>query len=206
MSIEREELPEGAVDDAPVIEAPVLDAELVDAAVVDDAGDAAGDEMGDEPGDQTVAAAEAVVEADLVELAQERDDFRDLAQRVQADFENYRKRVLREQTAVVERATEGLVSDLLSVLDSFELALGTLVDVDDNVRKGVELVYSGLLGALERVGLERIPTEGAPFDPAVHEAVLQEEGDGDPVVLETMRSGFRLKGKVLRPAMVKVGH
>ena len=213
MSIEREKLPEDAVDDTPVIEAEVVEAEVVEAEVVDaeifdaEIFDAEiFDDAGDVAADQTIAAAEAVVEADLVELAQERDDFRDLAQRVQADFENYRKRVLREQTAVVERATEGLVSDLLSVLDSFELALGTLVDVDDNVRKGVELVYSGLLGALERVGLERIPTEGAQFDPAVHEAVLQEEGDGDPVVLETMRSGFRLKGKVLRPAMVKVGH
>lgn len=157
-------------------------------------------------GEDSVAEAEAVVEADLAELARERDDFRDLAQRVQADFENYRKRVLREQTAVVERATEGLVTELLSVLDSFELALGTLQGADENVRKGVELVYSSLLAALERVGLERIPTEGAPFDPTVHEAVLQEEGDGEPVVVETMRSGFRLKGKVLRPAMVKVGH
>ena len=157
-------------------------------------------------GDETVATAEAVVEADLAELARERDDFRELAQRVQADFENYRKRVLREQTSVVERATEGLVTELLSVLDSFELALGTLDGADENVRKGVELVYSGLLGALERVGLERIPTEGVPFDPTVHEAVLQEDGDGDPVVVATMRSGFRLKGKVLRPAMVKVGH
>ena len=156
--------------------------------------------------DETVEEAEAVVEADLAELARERDDFRELAQRVQADFENYRKRVIREQTAVVERATEGLVTELLSVLDSFELALGTLAESDESVRKGVELVYSGLLGALERVGLERIPTEGAPFDPTVHEAVLQEDGDGDPVVVETMRSGFRLKGKVLRPAMVKVGH
>ncbi|MFO7591487.1 MAG: nucleotide exchange factor GrpE [Acidimicrobiia bacterium] len=156
--------------------------------------------------DETVEAAEAVVEADLAELARERDDFRELAQRVQADFENYRKRVMREQTAVVERATEGLVTELLSVLDSFELALGTLEESDEKVRKGVELVYSGLLGALERVGLERIPTEGAPFDPTVHEAVLQEDGDGEPVVVETMRSGFRLKGKVLRAAMVKVGH
>jgi molecular chaperone GrpE len=156
--------------------------------------------------EETVEAAEAVVEADLAELARERDDFRELAQRVQADFENYRKRVIREQTTVVERATEGLVTELLSVLDSFELALATLDGADESVRKGVELVYSGLLGALERVGLERIPTEGAPFDPTVHEAVLQEDGDGEPVVVETMRSGFRLKGKVLRPAMVKVGH
>jgi molecular chaperone GrpE len=150
-----------------------------------------------------------VMEADeIVDAAPEATDvereLREAAQRVQADFENYRKRVLREQTAIVERATEGLVEQLLPVLDSFELALGTLDDLEPKVRKGVELVYAELLGVLERAGLERIDTDGAPFDPNVHEAVLHEDGDGEPVVAETMRGGYRLKGKVLRPAMVKV--
>jgi molecular chaperone GrpE len=145
-----------------------------------------------------------LVEHDLEELTQERDDLRQLAQRVQADFENYRKRVLREQTAVVERATQSLVESLLSVLDSFELALATLEVADEKVRKGVELVYAELLGVLERAGLERIETDGKPFDPNVHEAVLQEGGDGEPVVSETMRTGYRMKGRVIRPAMVKV--
>jgi molecular chaperone GrpE len=145
-----------------------------------------------------------VVERDLDDLARERDDLRELAQRVQADFENYRKRVIREQTAVVERATEGLVEALLPVLDSFELALGTLDDADEKVRKGVELVYAELLGVLEKAGLERIDTDGKPFDPNVHEAVLQDEGDGEPVVSETMRTGYCVKGRVVRPAMVKV--
>jgi molecular chaperone GrpE len=146
--------------------------------------------------------------AELVDEAPEATDaereLREAAQRVQADFENYRKRVMREQTALVERATEGLVAQLLPVLDSFELALGILGDAEEKVRKGVELVYAELLGVLERAGLERIETDGAPFDPNVHEAVLSEDGDGDPVVSETMRGGYRLKGKVLRPAMVKV--
>jgi molecular chaperone GrpE len=142
------------------------------------------------------------VEADPLEL--ERDELRALAQQVQADFENYRKRVLREQTSVVERATEALVESLLPVLDSFELALSTLDDAGEKVRKGFELVYAELLGGLEKAGLERIDTDGKPFDPNVHEAVMQEEGDGDPVVAETMRTGYRLKGRVLRPAMVKV--
>jgi len=123
---------------------------------------------------------------------------------VQAEFENYRKRVLREQTDLVERAAEGLVEALLPVLDSFELALGTLDDADQKVRKGVELVYAELLGVLEKAGLERIETDGEPFDPNVHEAVRYDDGDGDPVVAETMRRGYRLKGRVLRPAMVKV--
>jgi molecular chaperone GrpE len=150
--------------------------------------------------------AAAAVEADIEALASERDELRELAQRVQADFENYRKRVLREQTALVERATEGLVEQLLPVLDNFELAMANVAEADEGVRKGVELVFAELLGVLERAGLERVVPDGEPFDPNVHEAVLHEEGgDGEHVVVATMRTGYRLKARVLRPAMVKVG-
>ncbi len=136
----------------------------------------------------------------------ERDELRALAQRVQADFENYRKRMLREQTEAIERAGERLVEQLLPVLDSFELALATLDDADEKVRKGVELVFAELVSVLERAGLERIDTDGTPFDPNVHEAVLEVAHDlhSEPVVVETLRAGYRYKGRVLRPAMVKV--
>jgi len=157
---------------------------------------------GSATGESSAAEPEAAPESDPLE--RERDELRALAQQVQADFENYRKRVLREQTAVVERANESLLVALLPVLDSCELALSALDDADEKARKGVELVYAELLGALEKAGLERIDTDGKPFDPNVHEAVLQDGGDGDPVVAETMRTGYRLKGRVLRPAMVKV--
>jgi len=126
---------------------------------------------------------------------------------VQADFENYRKRVLREQTALVERSTEGLVEQLLPVLDSFELAVANLDngDVDiDKVRKGVELVFAEFLGVLEKAGLQRIESQGVAFDPNEHEAVLQEDGAGEPIVGDVLRTGWKLKGRVLRPAMVKV--
>ena len=106
----------------------------------------------------------------------ERDEMKAVAQRVQADFENYRKRVLREQTALVERASEALVEQLLPVLDNFELALLSLDDADEKVRKGVELVYADFLSVLERAGLQRIDTDGQPFDPEVHEAVAHEDG------------------------------
>jgi molecular chaperone GrpE len=170
------------------------------------------------PADQTaatsVAGSEAAgdddeagqVIADIDLLQRERNDLLDTSQRLQADFENYRKRVLREQTALVERATEGLVEQLLPVLDSFELALANLdADVDiDRVRKGIELVYAELLGVLERAGLERIDALDEPFDPNEHEAVMQEDGDGEPRVGGVLRTGWKLKGRVLRPAMVKV--
>ncbi len=159
--------------------------------------------------DEEAAASE--LEADLVKLTQlesERDEYLDTLRRVQAEFENYRKRVIKEQTALVDRATEGLVERLLPVLDSFELALRNLESVDadenENVRKGLELVYAELLGALEKSGLSRIEAEGKPFDPNVHEAVMQEEGDGEPVVADVLRTGYTLKGRVLRPAMVKI--
>src|SRR5215471_7286964 len=96
------------------------------------------------------AAAEADLEADLAALSKERDEMRGLAQRVQADFENYRKRMLREQTDAIGRANESMVEQLLPVLDSLELAIGQLGDADEHVRKGLELVYGELLGVLEK--------------------------------------------------------
>jgi molecular chaperone GrpE len=161
------------------------------------------DDVRDE-GEDSVEAAESELAADVEELVVERERFRELAQRVQADFENYRKRMLREQTDVVERANEQLLQQLLPVLDSFELALGTVADADEQTRKGVELVYGELVSVLERAGLERVPTDGVDFDPNVHEAVMQ-EGEGEhAVVADAMRSGYLLKGRLLRPAMVKV--
>ncbi len=138
------------------------------------------------------------------DLVRERDEMKAVAQRVQADFENYRKRVMREQTALAERASESLVEQLLPVLDNFGLALLSLDEADEKVRKGVELVYADLLGVLEKAGLERIDALGKPFDPHEHEAVAQEDGDGEPVVCDILRSGYRLKGRVLRPATVRV--
>lgn len=158
------------------------------------------------------AEAAEVVTRDLEGLAAERDDYLETLRRVQADFENYRKRVIKEQTALVERANEGLVEKLLPVLDSFEAALASLPAGDDGssgedldkVRKGIELLYAELLGVLEKSGLTRIEADGKPFDPNVHEAVMQEDGDGEPIVVDTLRTGYTYKGKVLRPAMVKV--
>ena len=159
----------------------------------------------------TVEEAEAAVESDLSQLAQlegERAELVDTLRRVQADFENYRKRMLREQTALVERATERLVEDLLPVLDSFDGALGSAGASDspeaEKVRDGVVGIRTQLVSVLERAGLEPIDATGAAFDPNEHEAVLQDDGDGEPHVGEVMRTGYRLKGRVLRPAMVRV--
>ena len=147
------------------------------------------------------------------DVTRERDELLEQVRRVQADFENFRKRTQREQTERSERATEGLVEALLPVLDTFELALVGMEDAPEvaNVRKGVELVFAEFLGALEKAGLERVMADGVEFDPTEHEAVMAVEADepveeGSTRVVETVRTGYRLKGRVLRPAMVKVAH
>ncbi|HVJ98080.1 MAG TPA: nucleotide exchange factor GrpE [Acidimicrobiia bacterium] len=153
-------------------------------------------------------AAEANVEPELSEmelLQRERDELVDAARRVQAEYENYRKRMVREQTSLVERANEALLEQLLPVLDNFELAVSSIgPEVDQKVTKGIELTFADFTSVLEKAGLERIEAKGTPFDPNEHEAVLQDDGDGEPVVAEVLRTGWKLKGRVLRPAMVKV--
>jgi molecular chaperone GrpE len=173
-----------------------------DAASVDDEGPDPEEEVSDD-----VLAPEEIqqFEADLAAIQRERDEWLDTTRRLQADFENYRKRVVREQTSLVERASEGLVEQLLPVLDNFELTLQNVdASADEQIRKGVELVYADLVAVLEKNGLERIDALGAPFDPNEHEAVMQEDGDGEPVVGQILRTGWKLKGRVLRPSMVKV--
>jgi molecular chaperone GrpE len=149
--------------------------------------------------------AEAGADPELARLQAERDEYLAHLQRTQAEFDNYRKRMLRDQTAHLERATANLIEQLLPVLDSFELALGSGGTDVERLRKGVELVYGELLGVLEKAGLQRIEALGKPFDPEEHEAVMHVENeDGEPGVRDVVRTGYRLKGRVLRPAMVKV--
>ncbi len=138
------------------------------------------------------------VEADIADLLSERDQFKDIALRLQADFENYRKRVAGQQADEVDRSTGRLVDSLLPVLDACEAAFshGTV---------GVEPIWSALLGVLQKQGLEVMDLDGKPFDPTDADAVVHEEGDGgEPVVAEVLRTGYRWKGRVLRAAMVKV--
>jgi len=156
------------------------------------------------------AAAAELVESDLAQIEGERAELMDMLRRIQADFENYRKRVQREQVTLVERANERLLEDLLPVLDSFDGALASLAnspgsDADiEKVRNGVLGIHAQLVTVVQKNGLERIAAEGAPFDPNEHEAVMQDDGDGEPHVAQIMRTGYRLKGRVLRPAMVSV--
>jgi molecular chaperone GrpE len=137
-------------------------------------------------------------EVSIEDLVKERDEFKDIALRVQADFENYRKRAATQMSDELDRALGKLVEQLLPVLDACEAAVAHGVE-------GVEQVWSSLIGALQKQGLEALDLAGKPFDPALADAVMHEEGDGsEPVVLEVLRTGYRWKGRVLRAAMVKV--
>src|SRR6266516_5133039 len=141
-----------------------------------------------EPGDDdpVLAVGEPAGSADELEAARkEAAELKEHLQRLAADFDNYRKRVLKEQTRSVELASEPLVRRLLEVLDEFDLALMAAERRPDfeQFLHGVELVYAKLLDILRAEGLERIDAEGKPFDPTQHEALMQTgEGDGEPVV------------------------
>ena len=138
------------------------------------------------------------IEVTIDDVMKERDEFKDIALRVQADFENYRKRAASQMGDELDRALGKLVEQLLPVLDACEAAVAHGVE-------GVEQVWSSLIGALQKQGLEALDLAGKPFDPALADAVMHEEGDGsEPVVLEVLRTGYRWKGRVLRAAMVKV--
>jgi molecular chaperone GrpE len=149
----------------------------------------------------------ADLEDELAQAKRQAEEYRDHLQRLQAEFDNYRKRVLKEQTRAVEMASQPLVMRLLEVLDEFDLAIMAAGQQPDfeKFRKGVELVYAKLVDSLRSEGLERIEAEGEPFDPAEHEALMQTgEGDAEPHVAEVFRQGYRLKGTVIRPASVRV--
>ncbi len=136
---------------------------------------------------------------ELTKLAAERDDYLDRLRRLQAEFENYKKRIVKQQLEQRERAAEDLVTQLLPVLDTFDLALA-------HGAVGLDPVHRSMLDVLGGVGLERLDPAGQTFDPNEHDAVQHEADDGgrEPEVLEVLRAGYRWKGRVLRPAMVKV--
>ena len=164
-----------------------------------DAAEATETDVVDEGGPLDAEAAEPV-ELDIESLLSERDQFKDIALRLQADFENYRRRMNAQTSEEIDRATGRVVEGLLPVLDACEAAFAHGADQ-------VEPVWSALIGALQKQGLEALDLQDKPFDPSVAEAVAHEPGADDvfdgPVVVETLRTGYRWKGRVLRPAMVR---
>ncbi len=144
------------------------------------------------------------------DLVAERDKYLELAQRTQADFENYRKRAAKDAATAGERAKAGLVRELLPVLDNLERALATAGGENGDeasVVEGVRLVRADLVGVLERSGVESFDPVGEPFDPTVHEALSTRpapDGTHPGIVMDVVEKGYRLNDTVLRPARVIV--
>ena len=143
--------------------------------------------------------------AELQKLKAERDSLLDRLARAQAEFDNARKRAVKEQQEFREFAAADAIKPLLPVLDSFERALQVRSEPGD-FRSGVELIYKQLQDALAKIGVRAIPAKGEPFDPHVHEAIeMVETSDApDHEVLEELQRGYKFKDRLLRPAMVKV--
>ncbi len=154
-----------------------------------------------DPGEVQEAAAAEGHEVLTGEVVPEPTSYLEDLRRVQAEFDNYRKRMLREQTAMAQRASARLIEGLLPILDNFERALA-----HGEGGPGVEMTVKELRKVLADEGLEEIESEGELFDPHVHEAfeVLEDDGVSEPRVGKVLRQGYRLKGHVLRPAMVRV--
>ena len=142
----------------------------------------------------------------LAEIKRERDEYLDLARRAKADFENYRKRASRETAEAEARGKAALARELVPSIDNLERALAVAEDGSE-VARGVALVHGELQATLARAGVESYDPAGEVFDPALHEAISTQPADGElgaGTVVETLERGYRLAGRVLRPARVIV--
>jgi molecular chaperone GrpE len=142
----------------------------------------------------------------IARLEAERDEYLNHYRRVAAEFDNYKKRIARDQQSTTQRATERIVAGLLPVLDDLERAVDAFAEHDkEHVQEGVGLVHRALKALLEKEGLAEIDPLGEPFDPHNHEALLQQPSDApEGSVIQVLQKGFRLGERVIRPARVIV--
>ena len=155
------------------------------------------------------SAADPVVSGELQKLIEERDNLQDRLLRKQAEFENYKKRIERERSEYVQFASAELMRELLNALDSFDLAIhnvGKDSGGSENLLRGLDLIYKQFQDTLGRFGLKAIEAAGQPFDPNFHQAVSTVPTDEveENIVVDELRRGYTLNGRLLRPAMVSV--
>ncbi|MFR9708299.1 nucleotide exchange factor GrpE [Paenibacillus sp. MB22_1] len=150
----------------------------------------------------------ADVTAELEKLRAENEEIQQRLLRAQADFDNFRRRTVKEKEELGKYASAKLITELLPVIDNFERALNTTGDISDAASyvKGVEMIFRQLEGVLKAEGLTPMEAEGQPFNPEFHQAIMQVESEEheEGIVVEVVQKGYMLKDKVLRPAMVKV--
>jgi molecular chaperone GrpE len=160
---------------------------------------------GDEPAAAAVGPAEVNAGTEVEKLKAERDAILDRLARLQAEFDNARKRAVREQQEFREFAAADVVKNILPILDSFERALKAGGDAGD-FRSGVELIYRQFQDALQKIGVQPIAALGQPFDPRFHEAIEMVDTTEVPdhQVVDELQRGYKYKERLLRPAMVRV--
>ena len=164
--------------------------------------------------DDTVEAAEPEVQAEDIPpeegfadaLEAQLKEKNDRILRLQADFENFRRRTAKEKEELTAVITQNMLGDLLPLLDNFERAMAVEQTDGEAFRTGVEMIFTQLKEVLDKNGLEHIEAEGQPFDPNVHQAVMRVENPdvSDGTVTQVLQKGYRAKGRVIRPAMVQV--
>ena len=155
------------------------------------------------------AAADSVISGDLQKLVEERDSLQDRLLRKQAEFENYKKRIERERSEYAQFASAELMRELLNAMDSFDLAIHSVGKENagsENLLRGLDLIYKQFQDTLGRFGLKPIEAAGQPFDPNVHQAVstVPTNDVEENTVVDELRRGYTLNGRLLRPAMVSV--
>jgi molecular chaperone GrpE len=182
--------------------------EITAGAAVEDAGpQPEQEETAQATGEVVVEAAEPVARAEYDQLKAERDQLLDRLARLQAEFENSRKRAERERVEFRDIATGNVVEQFLPVIDNFQLALSSTGDAEQ-LRSGVALIIKQMDEVLQKMQVNAIPAVGEPFDPRVHEALgtVEREDIPDQHVAEEIRRGYRLRERLLRPALVRVAH
>lgn len=167
------------------------------------------EEVQEEAASETEAVEEAAEEVlDPEKLAADLAELNQRFLRTAADFENYKRRTAQEKDDLLKYSNAKLMGELLPVLDNFQLALRTPGESQEaqNVIKGVEMIYRQMVQALEQAGMTKIEAVGQPFNPNLHEAIMQVDDDTVPedTVVEELRAGYMLKERVIRPSMVKV--
>lgn len=185
-----------------------VDEETVD--VSEDEVEIVDDQTTDEnSADQAEAQTEAVVSQEAFQtLEKDYEALKEKMLRLTAEYDNFRKRTQREKAADLKYKAQDLATDLVPVVDTFDRALQLKPDENsiDSFYEGMEMIYRQLMQALSQAGVEEIETEGETFDPNFHQAVMQVEDDQyeSQAIVETLQKGYRLKDRIIRPAMVKV--
>ena len=158
------------------------------------------------PSPETETAEAAPVEDKAAALEAELKEKSDRILRLQADFENFRRRTAKEKEELAAVITQNILTDFLPLLDNFERAMAVEQSDVEAFQKGVEMIFTQLREVMEKHGLENIEAEGAPFDPNVHQAVMRVENPDveDGTITQVLQKGYQAKGRVIRPAMVQV--